>query len=87
MHERLLASEAGANGSSRRLMIVSSGDEARVRAEGFSSTVLLDDYFDAAEEFGIRGTPMGVVLGADGRVASGVGAGAKAILALAETQS
>jgi thiol-disulfide isomerase/thioredoxin len=84
MHEQLLAREADANGSSPRLVIVSSGDETKIRAEGFSSTVLLDEYFDAGEQFGIRGTPMGVLIGNDGRIASGVAAGARAILALAE---
>jgi thiol-disulfide isomerase/thioredoxin len=84
MHDELLTREADANGSSPRLVIVSSADEAKIRADGFTSTVLLDEDFEAGDEFGIRGTPMAVVLAADGRIASGVAAGAKAILALAE---
>jgi len=84
MHGDLLAREAGTNGGSPRLVIVSSGEEAAVRAEGFSSTVLLDAYFEAGDEFGIGGTPMAVLLGADGRVASGVAAGARAIWGLAQ---
>jgi thiol-disulfide isomerase/thioredoxin len=84
MHDQLLAREADAKGSSPRLVIVASGDEAKIRADGFSSTVLLDEYFEAGERFGIRGTPMAVVLGPEGRIASGVAAGARAILALAE---
>jgi thiol-disulfide isomerase/thioredoxin len=84
MHDQLLAREADANGSAPRLVIVSSGDEATVRADGFRSTVLLDEHFEAGEQFGIGGTPMAVLLGADGRIASGVAAGARAILALAE---
>lgn len=84
MHDQLLAREADANGSAPRLVIVSSGDEATVRADGFRSTVLLDEHFEAGDHFGIGGTPMAVLLGADGRIASGVAAGARAILALAE---
>jgi thiol-disulfide isomerase/thioredoxin len=82
MHDQLLAREADADGSSPRLVIVSSGEEAKTRADGFTSTVLLDEYFEAGKELGIRGTPMGVLLGADGRIASGVAAGARAILTL-----
>ncbi len=87
MHDRLLAREADANGSSPRLVILSSGEEAKIRADGFSSTVLRDEYFDAGQVLGISGTPMAVLLGADGRIASGVAAGAKAILALAEPRN
>jgi thiol-disulfide isomerase/thioredoxin len=87
MHDQLLAREADADGSSLRLVIVSSGEEAKVRAERFSSTVLLDEYFEAGEELGIRGTPMAVLLGADGRIASGLAAGAKAVFDLAETRT
>ena len=86
MHDQVLAREAGANGSSPRLVIVASGEEAKVRADGFSSTVLLDEDFGAGDEFGIGGTPMAVLLGADGRVASGVAAGARAVLAMAESR-
>jgi thiol-disulfide isomerase/thioredoxin len=84
MHDQLLAREADANGSAPRLVIVSSGEEAKVRADGFRSTVLLDQYFEAAQEFGIGGTPMAVLLDADGRIAAGVAAGARAVMALAE---
>ncbi len=84
MHDDLLAWEGRSNGSSPQLVIVSSGDEEATRADGFRSTVLLDEEYAAGDEFGVNGTPMAVLLGADGRVASGVAAGAKAVLALAE---
>ena len=83
-HDQLLARDADAKGTAPRLVIISSGEEAKIRADGFSSTVLLDEYVKAGEEFGISGTPIGVVLGADGQIASGVAAGARAVLALAE---
>ena len=84
MHDELLAWETTANGGTPKLVVVSSGDEDRSRSEGFRSTVLLDDGFAAGAEFGVSGTPMAVLLGADGRVASDVAAGARAVLALTE---
>ena len=83
MHDDLLAWERTANGVTLQLVVVSSGDEAASRADGFASPVLLDDDFAAGSVFGANGTPMAVLLGADGRVASGVVAGADAVLALA----
>ena len=53
MHADVLTLEAGANGVTPRLVVVSSGDEASTRAEGFSSTVLLDRPGGAGTEFGV----------------------------------
>jgi len=84
MHDDLIDWERRkATDRTPRLAVVSSGDEERTRAEGFSSTVLLDEDFRAGSAFGIDGTPMAVLLGADGRIASPVSAGADAVLALA----
>ena len=84
MHDDLIAWERGAADAQRpRLAVISSGDEERTRAEGFSSTVLLDVDFRVGSAFGIDGTPMAVLLGADGLIASPVSAGADAVLALA----
>ena len=83
MRDDLLAWEQTANGVTPQLVVVSSGDEEATRADGFASTVLLDDDFAAGSAFGANGTPMAVLLGPDGRVASGVVAGADAVLALA----
>lgn len=66
-----------------RLVIVSAGGAPAIRAEGFRSTVLLDERLSAGGLFGARGTPMAVLVGADGRVASPLAAGAPAVLALA----
>ena len=79
----LLAWEETVGDEAPRLVVVSSGGEAKTRSDGFRSTVLLDPEFAAGEEFGVGGTPMAVLLGADGRVASGLAAGAEAVLALA----
>jgi thiol-disulfide isomerase/thioredoxin len=83
MHGDVLAWEATANGVTPRLVVVSSGAEEATRAEGFRSRVLLDAEFAAGAAFGTGGTPTAVLVGADGRVASGVVAGADAVFALA----
>jgi thiol-disulfide isomerase/thioredoxin len=83
MHDELLAWERSVNGDLPRLVIVSAGDAESTRAEGFTSAVLLDEAFAAGDAFGAGGTPMAVLLDADGRVASSVIAGRDAVLALA----
>lgn len=83
MHGDVLAWEASANGVHPRMVVVSSGDPVGTRAEGFASLVLLDDAFEAAGAFNAHGTPMAVLVDADGRIASPVAAGSDAVLALA----
>ena len=83
MHADLLAWERTANGATPQLVVVSSGSAEATRTDGFRSRVLLDEDFAAGAEFGVSGTPMAVRLDADGRVASGVAAGADAVLGLA----
>jgi thiol-disulfide isomerase/thioredoxin len=83
MRDDVLAWEASSNGIHPRLVVVSSGDAASTRAEGFGSLVLLDEDFAAGSAFDANGTPMAVRLDADGRIASQVVAGADAVLALA----
>ena len=82
MHDDLLAWEATANGVTPRLVVVSSGDEARTEQEGFSSLVLLDRDFAAGTAFNAHGTPMAVLVDAEGRIGSRVVAGADAVLDL-----
>lgn len=65
------------------LVVVSSGDAQRTKADDFRSLVLLDVGSAAGSLFGAGGTPMAVLLGEDGRVASHVAAGADAVMALA----
>ena len=79
MHEELLAWEAAANGSSPQLVLIASGDEQRMRAEGFRSPVLLDPEFSVGKIFGAAGTPSAVLIDAESRVASEVMVGAEAI--------
>jgi thiol-disulfide isomerase/thioredoxin len=84
MHDDLLSWERSANGVTPRLVVVSSGDEPSTRAEGFRSLVLLDEDFAAGTAFNANGTPMAVLVDAEGRIASLVAAGPEAVLALAD---
>ncbi len=83
MRDDLLAWEKHTPAGAPRLLIVSSGDEASVRAEGFSSTVALDPDFSAGAAFGAGGTPMAILVDGKGRIASRLAAGAEAVFALA----
>ena len=87
MHEDLLVWEKTANGAAPQLVVLSSGDEEATRSDAFRSKVLLDEDFAAGAEFGVSGTPMAVLLDADGRVASGVAAGADAVFGLTEQRT
>ena len=82
IHADLLAWEAQQPAGATGLVVIASGDVAELRAEGFASPVLLDEDYAAGAAFDAVGTPMAVRLDADGIVASGVAAGADAVLAL-----
>jgi hypothetical protein len=52
-------------------------------AQGLQSPVVLDQGLAVGNAFGADGTPMAVLVDAEGRIASGVAAGAPEVLALA----
>jgi thiol-disulfide isomerase/thioredoxin len=82
MHPQLRLWEAGVNGAGPALVIVSSGDREATAAERFASPVLLDAEQRLAGALGAHGTPMAVLVGPDGRVASPVAAGATGVMEL-----
>jgi peroxiredoxin len=84
MRDELKAWEESHNGEPPRLVVISSGERDATAAEGFSSVVLLDESHEAGNAFQAGGTPMAVLLDAEGRVASPVAAGPEAVLSLAE---
>ena len=67
------------------LLVVSTGNVEENRALGLRSPVLLDDGFKIGPTFGVHGTPMGLLVDAEGKIASDVAAGAPAVLALARS--
>jgi thiol-disulfide isomerase/thioredoxin len=66
-----------------RLVVVSAGSEEANREQGLSSTVVLDQNFAVGQAFGASGTPSGVLVDAQGKVASDIAVGAPAVLELA----
>jgi len=66
-----------------RLVVLSTGSVEDNRRQGLRASILLDPGSSAMYVFGAGGTPSAVMLDAAGRVASDVGVGADAVLALA----
>jgi thiol-disulfide isomerase/thioredoxin len=79
----LRAWEAAPPPGAPRLVLISSGSADDHRALDLRAPILLETELRAADAFGVHGTPMALLLDADGRVASQVAAGAQAVLALA----
>lgn len=64
------------------LLVVSTGDLAMNVQQGFQSPVVLDQGFHVGHEFGIGGTPSGVLIDDQGKIASAPVVGAPEVLAL-----
>lgn len=69
---------------SPEIVVISSGTVEANRNLGLQSLVLVDEGFTAGSAFGVNGTPMAVLVDADGRIASEGVAGAPAVLELAK---
>ena len=69
-----------------QLLVVSTGSVEENRAQGLRSPVVLDQGFTAGRAFGADGTPMAVLVDAEGRIASTLVTGAAEVLALARRQ-
>jgi thiol-disulfide isomerase/thioredoxin len=82
LHEEILAWEASPPADAPALVVVSAGEAFSVKAESFGSTVLLDPEWAVSSALGADGTPMAVLVTADGRIASGVVGGGPAVLEL-----
>jgi thiol-disulfide isomerase/thioredoxin len=67
------------------LLVISTGSAEDNAQQGFRSPVLLDTDFKTGALFGVSGTPSAVMLDEGGRIASEVGVGAEAVLALASS--
>ncbi|HEX4745769.1 MAG TPA: TlpA disulfide reductase family protein [Gaiellaceae bacterium] len=82
LHEELLAWEEAPPEWAPALLVVSAGEAVSVKAESFASEVLLDPEWKASSALGADGTPMAVLVSADGRIASSVVGGGPAVLEL-----
>jgi peroxiredoxin len=85
MLDDLKAWEAKPSEGAPRLLVVSTGSVEENEAMGLRSPVLLDQGFSVGNLFGANGTPMAVLVDAEGNIASEVAAGAPDVLALARS--
>lgn len=83
----LQALEDGPPDARPQIVLVSRGDLEANRAMGFRSPVVLDDSFSVAPSFGASGTPMGVLVDAEGKVAADLAIGGEAVLELARSNA
>jgi peroxiredoxin len=84
MLEDLKAWEANRPKGAPKLLVVSTGTVEANRAMGLRSRVLLDEGFTTARRFGATGTPIGVLVDAQGKIASHLAVGAESVLALTQ---
>jgi thiol-disulfide isomerase/thioredoxin len=71
--------------SSPQVVLIATGPEEEIRELGLQCPVLLDPAFDTAHEFGVDGTPMAVLVDADGRYRATYGGAAPIFEALGVT--
>lgn len=79
--------EQSAGSALPNIVVVSTGSAEENRSLGFRSPIVLDPSQQTMKSFGVAGTPMAVLVDAEGRVASEAAAGAAAVIALAESAS
>jgi peroxiredoxin len=83
MLDDLKAWEARPPKGAPQLLVVSTGTVEDNRIMELRAPVVLDQGFNAGRQFGATGTPMAVLIDAQGRIASEVAAGGPAVLTLA----
>jgi peroxiredoxin len=83
MLDDLKAWEAHPPAGAPRLLVVSTGSVESNQELGLRSTIVLDQNMHVGSTFGANGTPMGVLVDAQGKIASELAVGAPAVLALA----
>ena len=85
MLDDLKAWEEKAPKGAPKLLVVSTGSVEDNKAQGLRASVLLDQGFSVAGRFGASGTPMAVIVDAEGKIASEVAAGGPGVLELARS--
>jgi thiol-disulfide isomerase/thioredoxin len=65
-----------------RLVLVSAGSESENRDMGLRAPIVLDQGFETGRAFGTTGTPSGMLIDSDGRIASDLAVGAPAVMSL-----
>src|SRR3712207_6791173 len=69
------------------LLVVSTGEAEPNRELGLSSPVVLDSGFSVGRAFGASGTPSAVLVGADGKIASGLAVGGPTVISLLRNEA
>ena len=69
------------------LLVVSTGEVEGNRELGLSSPVVLDSGFTVGRAFGASGTPSAVLVGADGKIASGLAVGGPTVISLLRNEA
>lgn len=87
MVDDLKAWENDAPADAPKLLVVSTGDVDRNRETGLKSPVVLDSGFTVGRSFGASGTPSAVLVGADGKIASGLAVGGPTVISLLRNEA
>jgi peroxiredoxin/uncharacterized membrane protein YphA (DoxX/SURF4 family) len=87
MLDDLKAWESDPPENAPKLLVVSSGDVERNREQGFSSPVVIDSGFNVGRAFGASGTPSAVLVGADGKIASGLAVVGPTVISLLRNEA
>ncbi len=85
MLDDLKAWEAKPPKGAPKLVLISSGTPEENKEQGLRSPILLDQDFSVGEAFGSDGTPAGIMIDAQGRIASGLAVGAPEVMKLARS--
>ncbi len=87
MLDDLKAWESERSEDAPKLLVVSTGEVERNRELGLSSPVVLDSGFNVGRAFGASGTPSAVLVGADGKIASGLAVGGPTVISLLNNEA
>ena len=87
MVDDLKAWESNRPEGAPNLLVVSTGEVERNREQGFTSPVVLDSGFTVGRAFGASGTPSAVLVGADGKIASGLAVGGPTVISLLRNEA
>ncbi len=69
------------------LLVVSTGEVEANKATGLQSPIVLDSGFNVGRTFGASGTPSAVLVGADGKIASGLAVGSPSVISLLRNEA
>jgi len=83
----LKAWEAHPPRNAPKLLVVSTGYVADNREVGLASPTVLDSGFTVGTSFGASGTPSAVLVGADGKIASGLAVGGPTVISLLQNKA